>query len=174
MRSSSKPRWYALAVRSRQEKAAAASLSQRGHEVFLPTRIERHAWSDRVQPVEVALFPGYLFVHTAMSAAQRVDLLKGQGVVELVGRLAGDSRIARDIADAQIDSLKTLVASRANLDPTERLVKGSGVRVASGPFKDAQGVVVRGADGKQRLVVQIELLGRGVSVAIDGKDLVAA
>jgi len=45
-------RWYALAVYARQEKAAALMLCKRGHEVFLPVRVERHKWSDRMQKVE--------------------------------------------------------------------------------------------------------------------------
>src|SRR5437868_1057214 len=60
-------RWYAVGVHARQEKAGAAELERRGFEVFLPLRRERRPWSDRVKTVELALFPGYLFVRMAMS-----------------------------------------------------------------------------------------------------------
>lgn len=166
--------WYAVAVHARQEKAAAAELQRRGVEVFLPARIERRAWSDRVQNVELALFPGYLFVHTAMSAAQRVELLKTGFVFDLVGRLPGDERVARHIPDREIESLRTLVTAADNLDPTTRLVTGARVRVAGGPLRGAEGVVETAADGKRRLVVQITLLGRGVRTTLSADDVVEA
>ena len=97
-----------------------------------------------MQKVEVSLFPGYLFVCTSMSAARRVELLELRGAVDLVGRLPGDARVAQAIPDEQIQSLETLVAAAVNLDPTERLV------------------------------VQIELLGRGVSAWLSGEDVVEA
>ncbi len=165
-------RWYALAVHARQEKAAAAALGDRGVEVFLPLRFERRAWSDRVREVETALFPGYLFVHLALTARSRVLLLQVRQVADLVGRLADDAQLARAVPEPEIKSLKVAVASRRNLDPVARLVQGTLVRVVSGPLKGTRGVVQQGADGRRTLVVQIELLGRGVRTALSGDDVV--
>ena len=164
-------RWFAVSARSRQEKAAADDLGQRGFEVFLPTRSERREWSDRIQQVELALFPGYLFVRTEMSAQRRVDLLKARGVFDLVGRLAGDERIARAVPDWQVESLRILVAGERALDPVEKLVPGTRVRVGAGPLRGARGVVEVGVDGKRRLVVRVDLLGRGVRVSLMGDDV---
>ncbi len=168
------PRWYALAVHARQEKAAAQGLAERGVEVFLPVRVDRRAWSDRVQNVEVALFPGYLFTRVALDPAARVRLLQVRQVIELVGRLPGEASIAQAVPDAQIESLRLVVGAAANLDPTERLVPGTEVVVASGALKGARGVVVLEPNGKRRLVVQIELLGRGVAAELDADALVEA
>lgn len=167
------PSWYALAVRSRQEKATAADLAARGVEVFLPTRTERRIWSDRIQSVELAIFPGYLFVRTALSAQRRVELLKARGAVDLVGKLPGDARIARAIPDWEIESLRAVVASERDTDPVERLVPGTVVEVGAGPLRGARGVVEQGADGKRRLVVQVALLGRGVRCVLSADDVVA-
>lgn len=165
-------RWFALSVRSRQEKAAQNDLLQRGIEVFLPTRIDRRVWSDRIQNVELALFPGYLFVHTEMSAQRRVDLLKARGVFDLVGRLPGDEKIARAIPDWQVESLRTMVTAERVVDPVESWVKGTRVRVGAGALKGAIGVVQEGVDGKRRLVVQVDLLGRGVRCVLSADDVV--
>ena len=164
-------RWFALSVRSRQEKAAQGDLEKRGVEVFLPTRVDRRVWSDRVQNLEIALFPGYLFVRTEMSAQRRVDLLKARGVFDLVGRLPGDVRIAQEVPDWQVESLRTLVAAERVVDPVESWVKGTRVRVAAGALKGALGVVEEGVDGKRRLVVQVDLLGRGVRCVLMADDL---
>ncbi|MEW5853886.1 MAG: transcription termination/antitermination NusG family protein, partial [Myxococcota bacterium] len=121
------PRWYALAVHARQEKAAAAELEGRGFQVLLPLKRERRLWSDRVQTVELALFPGYLFVHTGLSAARRVDMLKVRQTYDLVGRLPGDERIATPVGDEEIASIQTLLRAEREMDPVERLVRGTRV-----------------------------------------------
>ena len=164
--------WYAVAVYARQEKAAAIAIRARGIEVFLPTRMDRRAWSDRVQSVETALFPGYLFVRVVMSAAVRVELLKAGQVLDVVGRLPGGERVARCIPDEEIESLLTLVSSPCNLDPVARLVPGKLVVIAQGPLKGARGIVQELARGKRRLIVQIELLGRGVAAELSAEDVV--
>lgn len=166
--------WYAVSARSRQERAAADDLLERGFEVFLPTRVERRMWSDRIRRLEVALFPGYLFVHTQISAQRRVDLLKARGIFDLVGRLPGDARIARAIPEWQIMSLRALVEAERELDPTDALVKGTLVEVGAGPLRGARGVVEVAMDGKRRLVVQVDLLGRGVRCVLQADDVIVA
>ncbi len=168
------PRWYAVHVKARKEKAAARALGERGFEVFLPARIERRPWSDRVKRVELALFPGYLFVRTPMSAARRVELLRSGHAYDLVGRLPGDERIAHAIPDGEIDSLKTLLATERDLDPTERLVEGTRVVVVGGPLRGVRGVVEEAPDGRRRVVVQIALLGRGVRSLLSADDVIEA
>ena len=165
-------RWYALAVHARSEASAAAELVQRVDEVFLPARVERRAWSDRVKTAEVPLFPAYLFVRTALDAQVRVDLLRCRHVVELVGRLPGDERIARAIPDSEIESLRIVVAADRALDPIERLTPGRHVVVGAGPLRGARGVVEEGPDGQRRLVVRIALLGRGVRAVLSADDVV--
>jgi transcription termination/antitermination protein NusG len=164
--------WYALSVHTRSEHAAARELGPRVAEVFLPTKKERRAWSDRVVTTEVPLFPGYVFVRTALSARARVELLKVRQVNELVGRLPGDARIARAIPPSEIEALRIVLAAERAADPIERLVRGTHVLVATGPLRGARGVVEQGVDGQRRLVVQIELLGRGVRAVLTADDVV--
>ena len=86
-------RWYAVAVQGRKERAAQADLEKRGLEVFLPMRCERRAWSDRIQLVESALFPGYMFVHTVMTAARPSSRMSVPPVH--LGRLDGPAFLDR-------------------------------------------------------------------------------
>lgn len=167
-------RWHGLGVHARQEKAAAQDLSRRGFEVFLPTTTERRIWSDRIQDVEHALFPGYLFLRCELSAKRRVEALKARGVFDLVGKLPGDARIARAIPDWEIESLRSLVDVGRALDPVSRLVRGTVVEVGAGPLKGARGIVEEAADGRRRLVVQVALLGRGVRCQLHADDVVLA
>jgi transcriptional antiterminator NusG len=167
--------WHALAVHVRSEATAAAELRARltaGDDVFLPVRVERRAWTDRVKRVEVPLFPGYVFVRTPLDAAQRVQLLRVKGVIDVVGRTPGDERVARAIPDAQMEALRLVVESERAVDPVERLVRGRHVLVAAGALRGARGVVEEGPDGQRRLVVQIALLGRGVRTVLSADDVV--
>lgn len=165
-------RWYALAVHARSEASAAQELVERVDEVFLPVRRERRAWSDRIRVAEVPLFPCYLFVRLELTAERRVALLRSKHVVEVVGRLPGDERIARAIPDHEVEALRILVAAERALDPIERLTPGQHVLVGAGPLRGARGVVEHAPDGQRRLVVQIALLGRGVRTVLSADDVV--
>lgn len=166
------PHWYAVAVHARQERAAAVALSDRGFEVLLPTRCERRLWSDRVQRVNLALFPGYLFLRDIMSPARRVEMLRVRQVYDLVGRSPGDATIARPVPDKEVESLKALLESERELSAIDRLTRGTEVLIAGGPLRGARGVLLADADGRQQLAVQISLLGRGVRTWISADDLV--
>lgn len=165
-------RWYAVAVHARQERAAATALEDRGFEVFLPTRCERRLWSDRVQRVNMALLPGYLFLRTTLTAASRVQMLRVRQVYDVVGRTPGDAAIARPVATREVESLQALVASERELTAVDRLTQGATVVIADGPLRGARGVLLSDPDGRQLLDVQISLLGRGVRTWISADDLV--
>ena len=56
--------WFALQVRSRYENIAAAHLSGKGFECFLPKYKTRRRWSDRFQECGMPTFPGVCFLPT--------------------------------------------------------------------------------------------------------------
>ena len=166
------PRWHALSVHVRSELRASHDVAREVDEVFVPVRRERRAWSDRIQTVEVPLFPGYVFLRASLSASLRVALLKHKAVVDFTGRVPGDARIARAIPDTEIDALKRVVHAERALDPIEKLVRGTPVLIAAGPLKGASGIVEHAADGQRRLVVQVRMLGRGVRTTLCADDVI--
>ncbi len=168
------PSWYALAVHPRRERAAAEDLGRRGFEVFMPTAVKRKAWSDRIKRVESPLFPGYLFVNTSIDAATRRELLRATATYDLVGRIPGDARLARPVAAVEIKSLQVLVENERVLDPVARLLPGQPVEVGAGPLRGVRGVVEVAADGQRRLVVQLQLLGRGVRTLLEADNVLLA
>jgi len=164
--------WYALSVHGRQEKAAATALVEKQFEVFLPLRVERRPWADRVKRVELALFPGYLFVRTHLDALRLRQALSVRQVFDWVGRQAASaSPLPRSIPSAEIESLRLLIESQRELEPAEGYLPGDEIEIGAGPFKGVRGVVLEGADGSRRLVAQIALLGRGVRVRLQTDDL---
>lgn len=168
------PRWYAIAVYARQEKAARDELLSLGYQAFLPTLHKKRIWSDRVKAVELALFPGYLFVNAVLDAEARFKIVRPKQVIDVVGkRMAGSHEVAQHVPDRVISSLQLVLQQSQNAEPTERLLKGVEVRVVQGPLRGAIGIVEKEPNGAQRLVVQVPLLGRGVRTELSVEDVVA-
>ena len=116
------------------------------------------------------LFPGYDFVRIELTEKLRV--LEVEGVVRFVS--IGSAR-PEPVPDGQIESLKLVIASPKTLRKENPLKGGEVVKVKSGPFAGAQGIVVR-AKGTARLVISIESIQQAVSVEIplDQIELVEA
>ena len=76
------PNWYAIQTRSRHEKKVADEIQHKGIRSFLPLVTRLHRWSDRQKEVQLPLFPGYVFVHTAPSDKARISVLQTPGVAQ--------------------------------------------------------------------------------------------
>lgn len=154
------PAWFALTVRPRHEKSAATNLRLRGLEEFLPLQRIRRSWSDRTQPVDFPLFPGYVFCR--FGYRDRMRALNTPGVRSIVG--FGNTDIA--LRDSEIESIRTLLSSGLPVSPWPYLRAGETVLIESGALSGVQGTVLR-EKSPWRIVVNIELLQRSVSVEID-------
>jgi transcription antitermination factor NusG len=145
----------------------AAHLAARTVETFLPQYKSERQWSDRKVDLMLPLFAGYIFVRIRLE--ERVRVLEAPGVIYLVG--AGGRPEA--IEDAEIERLRAAVDARPHVYGGENGVKpGDRVKVISGPMQGTQGFLVRDK-GKCRVVVQVELIRRSMSMEI-GMDQIAA
>ena len=77
--------WFAIQTRPRYEKKVAVELHEKGIKTFLPLCSAVHKWSDRRRLVHLPLFPGYVFVRIAPAPAERVAVLRTNGVGNFVG-----------------------------------------------------------------------------------------
>ncbi|MEK6609090.1 MAG: UpxY family transcription antiterminator [Myxococcota bacterium] len=159
-------RWFAVHVRSNHERKVDRFLAGRAVESFLPTYRVQSKWSDREVRIEKPLFPGYLFAHVDSESSERVAVLSAAGVV----RIVGFGGLAATIPDDVIDSLR-VVAREGSGRPCPYLRDGMTVRITSGPFRGASGIVSTRPGHKPRLVVSIHLLGRSVAVPIEGPEV---
>ncbi len=163
------PRWYAVHVRSNQERKTAAFLEDRGVEHFLPVYKLRSVRRDRRVTLIKPLFTGYLFVHIDTRAPERVEVLKAPGTVRIVG--FGDGA-ATSVPDETIESLKIVVGEgEDSVRPHPMVRAGNRVRVVDGPFNGALGVLQEKSGRKPHLVVEVEFLGRAVSVPISADQV---
>lgn len=154
-------RWYAVYVRSRYEKKVHQQLLQKHLTSFLPLLETWKQWSDRKKKVSEPLFKGYVFVNIDYRN-EHVPVLDTDGVVKFVGI----GKVPSVIGQKDIDWLKRLVREPDAVGGTvASLPAGLRVRVAAGPFKDFEGVVVK--QGREtKLVVFFESVMQGVEVSI--------
>jgi transcription antitermination factor NusG len=156
----SERQWFALRVTSRHEKVVAAAAHQKGFEEFLPLCKSWQRWSDRLQPVSVPLFPGYVFCR--LNPEYRLPLLTIPGVLNFVGV----GKIPVPIDDAEIAAIQIAVRSelRTKLCPFPE--GGNRVRLDNGPLAGLEGFLVETRE-QQQVVVALTVLKRSVAVDIE-------
>jgi transcription elongation factor/antiterminator RfaH len=153
--------WYVLHTRSHFENVVHKSLQGKKKEIFLPKMRVRSRRKDRKKMIDVPVFPGYVFVRTTLKPAEHLDILKTVGAVRLIGSSAGPAAVP----DATIESLRIMTAAPESIITGARFQKGDRVRVIDGPFAGVTGVFSR-YQGQDRVVVEIEILGRFAAVEV--------
>ena len=158
--------WYAIQTRSRHEKKAYAELSYLGVRAFLPTTCAVHNWSDRKKTVEVPLFPGYAFVNIVRTPETRLRVLQATGVLRFVGA----HNLGTPIPPSQIEDIQTLLANKVAIAEHPFLSIGEKVKIHGGALDGVEGILTA-VNGKHRLVISIESIGRSISISVDDYDV---
>ena len=155
-------KWYAVYTCPRHEKLVHQQLNVKTIESYLPLFKSLRRWNDRTALIELPLFPGYIFVRILLSARLRV--LTVPGVVRLVGF---NGQLAC-LAEEEIQAIKTSIALQM-AEPCPYLVEGRRIRLATGPLKGLEGIVVR-RKGKLRAVISIHSIMQSFAVEVDAAD----
>jgi transcription termination/antitermination protein NusG len=163
--SNNRKQWYALQLKTRFEKVVAQHLRGKGYEEFLPTYRARRHWSDRINEIELPLFPGYIFCK--FDVTQRLPLLMIPGVQTVV-RCGGT---LMPIPEQEIVAIQCVVGSGSQYGPWAGLSVGEAVQVKYGPLRGLEGVIVQVKE-KHHLIISVHLLRRHVSVEIDMDSVV--
>ena len=160
--------WYAVHVRSNQERNVAMFLQNRGVIHFLPTYKAHSRRRDRKVSLTKPLFAGYLFVYVNYRDKERVEVLKAPGTV----RIVSFADVPTPVPDEVIESIRILVGANDGAVRPHPLVQvGRKVTVTSGPFIGATGRLLETEERKPKLVVEIEFLGRAVAVPISSDEV---
>ncbi len=151
--------WVVLHTKSRQEKILADDLRALGIAHFLPLVKQVRFYGNRKAKVEMPLFPGYVFLRGTMEQAYEADRTKR---VARIIPVADQKKI-----EWELQNLHLALAGDAPLEPYPYLKKGVRVEVRAGPFRGLQGIIEDRVN-VQRLILQVDMLGRAVSLEIDG------
>lgn len=156
--------WYALYTCPRHEKCVAHQIEQRSISCFLPLYRSVRRWKDRRKELELALFPGYVFVRIGLQDRLRVlQLPSAVRLVSFNGQPAA-------LPDAEIEHLRERLARGACLEPHPYLRVGRRVRVCGGPMAGLEGIIVRRKE-RCRVVFSVDLIMRSVAVEVDESDV---
>lgn len=150
--------WAVAQTKPRQEKCLARDLLGQEIPFFAPCTPRRIRIRNRIAVSYNPLFAGYVFVRC--ESGER-------------GRVLGTNRVTRLLAvgdqERLTDDLRqvwALTGLGLPLTTVERLDIGEKVRVRTGPMTGLTGSVVRSA-GRQRFVVAVDFLGKGVAVELE-------
>ena len=155
-------KWFAIYVKSRNEKKVFKTLDDIGVESFLPLITRMKQWSDRRKKVEEPLFRSYLFVNISLNDYYKV--LNVNGVVKFICF----EKKPVEVPQNQIIAIKKYITDTdlhdvdcENIDFKE----GELVRIKSGQMKDLIGRFVK-INGKHRVVIDIEAVGQSLPINI--------
>jgi transcription antitermination factor NusG len=152
--------WFVLRTKARQEKILANDLSARSLGVFLPIVKTTRYYGNRKATVDLPLFPGYVFLRGSNDEAYEAD--RTRRIAQII-RVHDQERI-----DVELQSLFLALEGEACLDPYPYLKEGVWVEVRSGPFQGIRGMIESRGSQSNLLILQVEMLGRAVSLQLDG------
>ena len=155
--------WHVLHVLSNHEKKVQQHLIVRSVEHYLPMFKERVKWTDRSVVTERPLFSGYVFAR--IPAQARLTVISTPGIL----RVLGDEE--RDLVSAEeLDKIRQGLATGLLLRPNPNVSVGTRVKVRTGIFAGAQGIVTE-LRRQCRVTLALSGVRLGFSLEIGSQDL---
>lgn len=152
--------WYALYTKSRNEKKVADLLERKGIEIYCPIQEEVRQWSDRKKKVKMPVFRSYVFVHLDDYKKESIPVLETPGAVRFLWWL-GKPGIVRD---EEIHDIRNFLEQYQGTELSIDYHRGERVRVAEGPLKEQQGVIL---DIKnKKAVLYIDSMGISITAQL--------
>jgi len=156
-------KWYAVFVRSNQERQVASYLNGLHIEHFLPCYTSVRQWKDRRVKLEMPLFPGYLFVRLPLQ--ERMKVLTIRPVVALVGK----KNLPSPISDDEIAGIRAGI-EHGNAEPFEYLEAGQRIVITDGVMSGMEGILLT-LRSRARVVISLQSIGRAFVVEVSADCL---
>ncbi len=147
--------WFAVRMKSRGEKSSAANITVRGIKCFLPTYESKRRGTDCVKVIEEPLFSGYVFCPVPES--RFLPVIRSPGVLQVVGA----------VERHEMAAMWRLVEGGSAI-PWPCLKYGQRVKIREGAW-DGLVRISQSGGGRDRVVVNTEILQRAVSAEVDRK-----
>ncbi len=155
--------WQVLHVIANHEKSVAQHLFVRSVEHYLPLYTERSKWTDRSVVLERPLFTGYVFAR--FSPLARLCVVSTPGVIRLLGDTESDA-----VSTEEIDKIRNGLASGCLLRPHSHVSVGTPVRVRSGVFEGAEGIVTEFRH-QCRVIISLSAVKQSFSLELQLEDI---
>jgi len=157
-----KASWYAVATRSRHERVVAQQLNREGISTFFPTVTEMHRWSDRRKTVEMPLFPGYVFLHAALTRHLQRCVAFARGTVGFIVMQGQPVPIPSE----QIETIQRVMSLQLNCLSHPYLTIGQRVRVRGGALDGVEGIFAQ--SDRRGLILSVDAISRSLIVRVQG------
>jgi len=163
--------WAAASTHPHKERLAQANLEAQGFQTYCPMIRKQVRHARRLDEVLRPLFPGYVFIRFDPRMTQWRPILSTIGVRTLIRFGDTIGVLPRNfVEDLRIREEKGAIPPPRARD---HYAAGERVRMREGPF-DGVIATVLASDDKDRLLVLMELLRRGVRVKVSIEDVVPA
>jgi transcription termination factor NusG len=154
--------WYACHTRPRREKKFAALMAAEGLEHYLPLIASVRRYPSGTKRFTKPLFPGYVFARVPASSKARIYQQ------ELIARAIPVDDEARFLG--QLEDVRRIVASGAELSVVPLLTRGRSVRVVGGPLHGLSGLVDDSSD-PLGIVISVDVLRQGLLLRVPAESL---
>lgn len=161
--------WIVINTNPHRERLVLENLQRQARNAYCPMIRRRRSHARRIEAVLRPLFPGYLFVQ-ANADLKRWQPLQSTHGVRTVVRTGGDPSF---IADAFIAGLRMREVDGAVVRPPSPYQVGQEVRIAGGPF-DGFIATILDLDEKDRMLVLLDVMHRGIRVRLNGEMVMPA
>ncbi len=158
--------WYAVYTKPNAEYQTAASLRQKGLEVFLP---EVRSWKPRRGHRTAPLFPGYLFVRADWEEVPLTTVAWTPGVRRVVA-FGGKPAVVPDRVIGWLRERLDRLNAEGGLRP-HSFRPGDRVRFVAGPFEGLEAVFDGNLRAVDRVRVLIHFLGQLSRVEVPATHL---
>lgn len=158
--------WLVATTHPHSEAIAVENLIRQGFAPYCPMIRKRRSHARKVDTVLRPLFPGYVFIRLEAGGMRWRPILSTTGVRTLVR--FGDEPATLDARF--ILGLKAREEDGAVVRPAVPYQVGQDVQIEGGPF---DGLVARilSLEDKDRIVVLLEVMNRGVKAKIDSRQV---
>ncbi len=161
-------RWYVAYTHVGAENLAEGHLARQGFEAYLPRYVKQVRHARKSRAVKAPLFPRYIFVSIDLET-QRWRAINGtQGISHLV---AMGSR-PNAVPDGVVEEIQCREGDDRLIEvwETPPFETGDAVEVTSGALAEQVGRFLR-ADTAERVVLLMDILGRGIEVKLPNETV---
>jgi transcriptional antiterminator RfaH len=155
--------WIVINTNPHRERLVLDNLQRQALTAYCPMIRRHRSHARRVEAVLRPLFPSYLFLQANAALKRWRPILSTHGVRTVVR--TGDNPSL--LADEFIAGLKNREVDGAVVRPPSPYRVGQEVRIASGPFDGFIATILE-LDEKDRLLVLLDIMHRGIKVKLNG------
>ncbi len=173
MEKASENKWYALRIVTGQENAVKEKIEReltrlgffhKVEDVLIPEETVFEVRNGKRKQRVKSFIPGYIFVKCDLDKRLQEEIEVLESVVNFIGR----KKDPTPLQDAEINKILSRVEERKDIATVETQFSiGDPIKVIDGPFNTFSGSVKEVNNEKQKLKVEVGILGRKTPVELD-------